>query len=146
MLCFCLSAWKSQKKLQNDPPPRGRKSTQNVPKTRQESPKTVPRALHTIFQLPLCRPERPPQADLAPKTPQEESRSPFGTPRGAKFDPRGAKFNPRGFLFWTPRRRFFTSPCEPFPTQLGPYCAYYGLDTWPGGICEANKSADHRLR
>ena len=122
MLSFCLSAWKSPKNLQNDPPrppPGGRKSIQNGPKTRQESPKTVPRALHTIFQLPLCRPERPPQADLAPKTPQEESRSPFGTPRGAKFDPRGAKFNPRGFLFWTPGRRFFTPPASPFPRSWG---------------------------
>ena len=108
MRSFCLSAWTSQKSLQKcppgplpGPPPGGGKSSQNGPKIRQEGLKTVPRALHVIFQPPLFRPERPPQADLAPKTPKR----PPEAPRGAKFDPRVAKFDSRGFLFCTPGRR-----------------------------------------
>ena len=68
MLSCCLSAWTSPKKafknaLMDPPraPPRGA-NRPKTPKIRQEGLKTVPRALHAIFQLPLFRPERPPQA------------------------------------------------------------------------------------
>ena len=99
-------------------PPGGGATTKNDPNRRQEGPKTAPRAVNAIFQLPLFRPERPPQADLAPKTPQEGPGSPFGTPRGAKFDPRGGRHLLFGaFLVGTAERRF--SPfSRPFPTQV----------------------------
>ena len=108
-------------------PPGGGKAIRDWPKRRQEDPKTVPRALHTIFQLPFSRPERPPEADLAPKTPQEVSRSPFGTPQDAKLDPRGVEFDPRGLLFWTRGRRFLQPPATHFRTQVGPCCAYNNI-------------------
>ena len=72
---FGLSARTSKKSFKNDlrepprPLPPGGKSTKNGPKTRQKGSKTVPRALNTTFHLPLSHPERPPEADLAPKTP-----------------------------------------------------------------------------
>ena len=81
------------------PSPRVGKSTNNGPKTRQKGSKTVPRALNTTFHLPLSHPERPPEADLAPTTPQEGSRSPFGTPEGRNLTPGGATFDPRSFFF-----------------------------------------------
>ena len=86
MLSFCLSPLTSQKSLQKCPPgpsPRGGKSTQNGPKIRQEGLKTVPRALHAI---PLFRPERPPQADLAPQRAPEAH---LGPPGGRKLTPEG---------------------------------------------------------
>ena len=105
------------------PSPRVGKSTNNGPKTRQKGSKTVPRALNTTFHLPLSHPERPPEADLAPTTPQEGSRSPFGTPHDAKLDPGGIEFDSRGLLFWTRGRRFLQPPATHFRTQVGPCCA-----------------------
>ena len=102
------------------PSPRVGKSTNNGPKTRQKGSKTVPRALNTTFHLPLSHPERPPEADLAPTTPQEGSRSPFGTPGERNLTPGGAKFVPRSFCFWTPGRRLLQPPANHFRTQLGP--------------------------
>ena len=114
------------------PSPRVGKSTKNGPKTRQKSSKTAPRALRTIFHLPLSHPERPPGADLAPMTPQEGFRSPFGTPGGRNLTPGGgAKFDPRSFFFWTPGRRFLQPPANHFRTQVGPYYAYYVVENWP---------------
>ena len=76
------------------PSPRVGKSTNNGPKTRQKGSKTVPRALNTTFHLPLSHPERPPEADLAPTTPQEGSRSPFGTPGWRNLTPGGGHLTP----------------------------------------------------
>ena len=73
------------------PSPRVGKSTNNGPKTRQKGSKTVPRALNTTFHLPLSHPERPPEADLAPTTPQEGSRSPFGIPGERNLTPGGGE-------------------------------------------------------
>ena len=119
MRSFCLSAWTSQKSLQKCPPgplpgpPRGGgKSTQNGPKIRQEGPKTVPRALHVIFQPPLFRPERPPQADLAPKTSQRAPEAHLGLPRGRNLTPGGRNLTP-GASFFGPPGVDVSTPCEP---------------------------------
>ena len=134
---FGLSARTSKKSFKNDlrepprPLPPGGENDQQRPKTRQKGSKTVPRALNTTFHLPLSHPERPPEADLAPTTPQEGSRSPFGTPGERNLTPEGAKFDPRSFFFWTPGRRFLQPPANHFRTQLGPYYAYYVVENWP---------------
>ena len=141
MLSFCLSAWTSQRSLQKCPPgpsPDPGKSTQNGPKIRKEGLKTVPRAVHAIFQVPLFRPERPPQADLAPTTPQRAPEAHLGPPGGRNLTPGARNLTP-GLEFWDPRASMFQPPASPFPTQVGPYCAYYVLDTWPGGMREAVK-------
>ena len=64
MLFFGLSARTSQKTFKNDlgepsrAPSWEGKSIRSGLKTRQEGPKTLPRALHVIFQLPFSRLER----------------------------------------------------------------------------------------
>ena len=117
MLSFYLSAWTSQKSLQKCPPgpspgPGGGKSTQNGPKIRKEGLKTVPRAVHAIFQVPLFRPERPPQADLAPKTPQRAPEAHLGPPGGRNLTPGGRNLTP-GASFFGPPGVDFSTPCEP---------------------------------
>ena len=67
------------------------KWAQDAPRGPQDGPKSPP----FNFQTPLFRPERPSEADLAPKTPQEDSRGP---PRGRNLT--------CGAPFWTHGRRF----------------------------------------
>ena len=64
----------------------------------------------------LFRPERPPEADLAPKTPQEAFEIRNVTP---------------GALFGTPGRRCFNPLRALFPRSWG--------NTWPGVMREAIK-------
>mgnify|MGYP004095304691 CR=1 FL=1 len=90
------------------PSPRVGKSTNNGPKTRQKGSKTVPRALNTTFHLPLSHPERPPEADLAPKRPQDASGRPFGTPGGERNSTPGRSKNVDG-----------SSPREPISHASG---------------------------
>ena len=88
-----------------------------APKSTRESFQEQARlASGTVFECPTEK-STSGEADLAPKTSQEGSRRPFGTPRASSFQP----------------------PASPVPTQVGPYCAYYVLDTWPGGMREAIK-------
>ena len=140
MCSFCLSAWTSPKSLQKCPPgpsPGPPLGGANRPKRGPRYAKRAERRSQEPFMQfsnsPFPPRARRPGAQDAP----EGSGSPSGTPLGAKFDPRGAKFDPRGFLFWTPGRRCFNRLRAHFPTQVGPYCAYYVLDTWPGGMREA---------
>ena len=67
------------------------KWAQDAPRGPQDGPKSPP----FNFQTPLFRPERPSEADLAPKTPQEDSRGP---PGGRNLT--------CGAPFWTHGRRF----------------------------------------
>ena len=75
-----------------------------APKSTRESFQERSRlASGTVFEGPTEK-STSGEADLAPKTPQEGSRRPVGTPPGTKFDP-------QWFLFGPPGRRCFT-PCE----------------------------------
>ena len=113
---------KAFKNALRDPPrtpPGGGKSTQNGPKIRKEGLKTVPRAVHAIFQVPLFRPERPPQADLAPKTPQRAPEAHLGPPGGRNLTPGGRNLTP-GASFFRPPGVDFSTPCEPLSHAAGP--------------------------
>ena len=102
------------------PSPRVGKSTKNGPKTRQKRSKTAPRALRTIFHLPLSHPERPPGADLAPMTPQEGFRSPFGTPGGRNLTPGGGRnLTPGASFFGPPGVAFFNLLRTTFARRWG---------------------------
>ena len=62
-----------------------------APKSTRESFQEQARlASGTVFECPTEK-STSGEADLAPKTSQESSRRPFGTPRGAKFDPLGSE-------------------------------------------------------
>ena len=68
------------------------KWAQDAPRGPQDGPKSPP----YNFQTPLFRPERPSEADLAPKTPQEDSRGPPGGRNltcGASFGTHGRRFS-----------------------------------------------------
>ena len=118
---------------------------QDGPKRRQERPKTAeiehigelwwdsdssyPREMGLQATLPpfgeaTWRPRRPRRAPEAP--------------RGRNLTPGGRNLTP-GASFLGPTGVDFQLPASPFPTQVGQYCAYYVLDTWPGGMREAIK-------
>ena len=100
-LIFKISAGTSQKSLKMTSwslpgAPQGGgncdpKWAQDAPGGPQDGPKSPP----FNFQIPLFRPERPSEADLALKTPQEDSRGP---PGGRNLT--------CGAPFWTHGRRF----------------------------------------
>ena len=93
---FLRSRLGRPKKVQkNNSCPQGRgNATQNGPKTRQEDPKMVPRALHTIFK-PLF------SAQSALLRPTWRPRRPRRNPGGAKFDLWGSFLDPRASIFIT---------------------------------------------
>ena len=103
-LIFKISAGTSQKRLKMTSwslpgaPKGGRNATQNGPKTRQEDPKMVPRALHTIFKLLFS-------AQSALLRPTWRSRRPRRTPEdplgGRNFDLWGSFLDPRASIFMT---------------------------------------------
>ena len=99
---FLRSRLRRPKKVKNNllEPPRGPqggrkcdpKWAQDAPRGPQDGPKSPP----FNFQTPLFRPERPSEADLAPKTPQEDSRGPPGGRNltcGAPFGSHGRRFS-----------------------------------------------------
>ena len=97
-LIFEISAGASQKspKMTSWSLPGGGKCdpkwAQDAPRGPQDGPKSPP----LNFQTPLFRPERPSEADLAPKTPQEDSRGPPGGRNltcGASFGTHGRRFS-----------------------------------------------------
>ena len=118
-LIFKISAGTSQKspKMTSPRPPRGGgNATQNGPKTRQEDPKMVPRALLSIFKLlfsaqsallrPTWRPRRP------RRTPED--------PRGGEIGPVGLLFGPTGVDFHDPFRRWWGHTVTAFFSRPGP--------------------------
>ena len=142
MISFCLSAWKSPKNLQNDPPA-PRPGEENRSKTGPRRAKRAPRrsqepsiqfsnspfAAQSVLHRPTWRPRRPrrsPEAHLE-------------LPGGRNLTPGGRNLIPGASFFGPPGVDFSPPPASSFPTQLGPYCAYYVLDTWPGGMREAIK-------
>ena len=77
-----------------------------APKSTRESLQVQSRlASGTVFEGPTEK-STSTETDLAPKTPQEGSRRPVGTPQGTNFDLQWLLFGPPG-------RRFLTPPCEP---------------------------------
>ena len=94
--------WGVPKKSKNDllEPPRGPQGGEKCdPKWVQDAPRGPqdgPKSPLFNFQTPLFRPERPSEAALAPKTPQEDSRGPPGGRNltcGASFGTHGRRFS-----------------------------------------------------
>mgnify|MGYP005680639633 CR=1 FL=1 len=75
-------------------PQGGGNATQNGPKTRQEDPKMVPRALLSIFKLLFS-------AQSALLRPTWRPGGLQRTPGGAKFDLWGSFLDPRASIFMT---------------------------------------------
>ena len=108
----------------------------------------------------------PRRAKRAPRGPQDPSvqfsNSPFsgqsailrptwcprrpGRPPGGHFGPPGDRnLTPEG-SFLDPPGPILHAPEGYFPTHARGHLAYKFLENWPGGMREAIKSADHRLR
>ena len=119
MHSFCLSAWKSPKNLQNDPPP----GEENRPKTGPRRAKRAPRrsqepsiqfsnspfAAQSVLHRPTWRPRRP------RRSPEAHLELPGGrnlTPGGRNLIPGASFFGPPGVDFSSPLR-------APFPRSLG---------------------------